>query len=261
MRRRSFVSLAAFALVGCGNGTKSTNTLRVGLELSTPPFEMQGKDGKPDGTSIRLAEALAASLGKTLQIEVMTFAGLEMALKTGKIDLILSSMTDTPERRKSLDFSDAYCRIGLALLAAKSSPVQAGADLNAAGRKIIVRLKTTAEAFARAQYPLATITPVDSESAALLEITSGRADVFIYDQLSILRLHASQPETTRAILVPLQQDNWAIALRQGEADLKGQVSSFLADYRKSGGFDKLAATYLAKEKAALEAAGVPFIFQ
>jgi polar amino acid transport system substrate-binding protein len=95
--------LAAFAMVaGCSGKDSSTGSgdpLRVGMDLSYPPFEMQNKFGQPDGVGVRLAEALAKDLGRPLKIVPMDFSGLIPALKTGNIDLIISSMTATDERR------------------------------------------------------------------------------------------------------------------------------------------------------------------
>ncbi len=257
--RLSLAFVGAGILVSCGKS--GPKPLRVGMELSTPPFEMQGADGTPDGTSVRLAEALAASMGRPLQLEVMAFSGLMTALKTRQVDMVISSMTATDERRQSIDFSDPYCRIGLALLVGKASPVQAAADLNAPGRKIVVRMKTTGEQVARETFPQATLIAVDSESAGMLEVVSGKADAFIYDQISVLRFHAAQPEQTRTLLQPLRQDNWAIGLPQGQTELKAQVNAFLSKARTDGWFDRVADQYLAKEKAALKAQGVPFIFE
>jgi membrane-bound lytic murein transglycosylase MltF len=76
-----------------------------------------------------LAEALAAHLGRPLKIVPMEFSGLIPALKTGNIDLILSSMTATDERRKSIDFSNPYAFTGLALLVRKDSEIQSIEDL------------------------------------------------------------------------------------------------------------------------------------
>jgi polar amino acid transport system substrate-binding protein len=235
--------------------------LVVGMELSTPPFEMADSDGNPDGVSVRLAEEMAMQMERPLEIEVMAFKGLEMALKTGKIDLILSSMTDTPKRRESIDFSDPYCRIGLALLVPAQSTVQKPDDLKAPGRKIVARMNTTAVDFAKASFPQAEIVYLDNEAACVLEIVQGKADAFIYDQLSILRFHLAQPQHTRALLEPLQSEAWAIALRKGEADLKADVNAFLRQFRSSGGFDRLAEQYLKSERDALKARGVPFVFE
>jgi polar amino acid transport system substrate-binding protein len=46
-----------------------THPLRVGMDLSYPPFETIGPDGKPTGVSVDLAAALAADLGRPLIIE------------------------------------------------------------------------------------------------------------------------------------------------------------------------------------------------
>ena len=86
------------------------------MELSYPPFEMTDPQGRPTGVSVRLAEALAKHLGRELVVENIAFDGLIPALKTGKIDCIISSMTATPERSRSIAFSEPYLKTGLALL-------------------------------------------------------------------------------------------------------------------------------------------------
>jgi polar amino acid transport system substrate-binding protein len=231
------------------------------MELSTPPFEMTNSAGKPDGVGVRLAEGLAKKLGRPLQIEVMAFKGLETALKTENIDLIVSSMTDTPSRRESIDFSDPYCKIGLALLTANNSDIKCMADLNQPGRKIVARLGTTAVGFAKTAAPQAELILLDQNSACLLEITQRKADAFIYDQLSILRMHLAQPDTTHALLDPLQTESWAIALRKDQPELKSQINSFLREFRADGGMNALGEVYLKAEKSALIERGVPFVLE
>ena len=249
-------------LFGCGpKATNGPAPLRVGMELSTPPFEMADSAGKPDGVSVRLAEQLAQKLGRPLQLEVMAFKGLETALKTGKIDNILSSMTDTPKRRESIDFTDAYCKIGLALLVPADSTIKDFSELDAPGKKIVARLGTTAVALVQIKLPKAEVVQLDQNAACLLEVAQKKADAFIYDQLSILKMQAAQPTTTRALLKPLQTESWAIALTKENGALKEQINAFLKEFRTSGGFERLATQYLAAEKAALAAQGVPFIFE
>ena len=107
----------------------ASEPLRVGMELSYPPFEMTDQAGNPSGVSVRLAEALAADLGRELVIENVAFDGLIPALKTGKIDCIISSMTASPERARSIAFSEPYLKTGLAVLGATKSSVRSAADL------------------------------------------------------------------------------------------------------------------------------------
>ena len=178
--------------------------LRVGMELSYPPFEMTDPQGRPAGVSVSLAKALAAHLGRELVVENIAFDGLIPALKTGKIDCIISSMTATPERARSIAFSEPYLKTGLALLVGAKSPVQSAGDLDVAGRVIAVKKGTTGHQFAATSIKKARLLVLDKESAAVMEVAQGKADAFIYDSLSVYQNHKRHPDTTRPILKPFQ---------------------------------------------------------
>jgi polar amino acid transport system substrate-binding protein len=94
------------SLLFCGGCERagSNRPLRVGMEMNYPPFEMRDAQGQPAGVSVDLARALAASLGRPIEFSDIPFNGLIPALKTGQIDLVISSMTATDERRQSIDF-------------------------------------------------------------------------------------------------------------------------------------------------------------
>ena len=81
---------------GCSRST--SEELVVGMELAYPPFEMTDESGNPVGVSVDLARALGEHLGREVRIENISFDGLIPALKTGRIDLVISSMTATGER-------------------------------------------------------------------------------------------------------------------------------------------------------------------
>src|ERR1044071_8297222 len=101
-------------LLGCH--ASAADPLRVGMELGYPPFEMRNQKGEPEGVSVDLARALGEALSRPVQIENLPFDGLIPSLRTGKIDLILSSMTATEERSRAIAFSEPYLRTGLCLL-------------------------------------------------------------------------------------------------------------------------------------------------
>lgn len=263
-RRFLFLAVCLFATAGCGE--KSTGpgkgaVLRVGMDLSYPPFEMQDKAGNPDGVGVRLAEALAAKLGRPLKIVPMEFSGLIPALKTGNVDLILSSMTATDERRQSIDFSTPYAFTGLALLVRKDSDIQSIDDLKKPGRSVTAKAATTGETWAIKNLPGAKRVVFEDQTACVLEVAQGRADAFIYDQLSIYQYATENPQTTRGLLKPFVEESWAIGIAKGNEALLGQVNAFLDEFRKQDGFGKLGERYLLKEKKFLEAAGVPFILR
>jgi polar amino acid transport system substrate-binding protein len=247
-------------LATCWAAGAAAEPLRVGMELSYPPFEMTDRAGKPTGVSVRLAEALAKDLGRALVIENIAFDGLIPALKTKKIDCIISSMTATPERARSIAFSEPYLETGLALLVGTTSPVASAADLDAPGRIIAVKKGTTGHQYAATSLKRARVLVLDKESAAVMEVAQSRADAFIYDSLSVYRSHARHPDTTRALLQPFRTETWAIGLRRSDDTLRTQVNGFLDRFRASGGFERLGDEFLPDEKASFKRQGIPFYF-
>lgn len=229
--------------------------LRVGMELGYPPFEMRDASGAPAGVSVDLARALGESVARPVQIENLPFDGLIPALKTGKIDLILSSMTATDERARVIDFSEPYLRTGLCLLVGAKSQVENPAD----ARTIVVKKGTTGHLYATKNLRGAKVRVLDKEAACVLEIVQGKADAFIYDQMSVFSHWHRNRDTTRAILTPFQQESWAIGLPKG-SPLRESVNAFLAKFRADGGFERLGDRWLAEQKAEFKRLGIPFLF-
>ena len=152
--------------------------LRVGMEMAYPPFEMTDEQGKPAGVSIELAQALGRELGRPMELQNIALDGLIPSLKTGKIDLIISSMTANEERAKSIAFSDPYLTTGLGLLIPKDSTADKIPALDQKGKRIAVKKGTTGHLYAMSHIKTAEVLVFDKESAAVLEVGQiGRAHV------------------------------------------------------------------------------------
>jgi polar amino acid transport system substrate-binding protein len=124
----------------------------------------------------------------------------------------------------------------------------------------VVKQGTTGQSYARDHIQRATVLVLDKETACVLEVAQGKADAFIYDQMSTYSNWKKNPDTTRPLLRPFQAESWAIGLTQGNTQLKDQVNAFLKDFRAVGGFDRLGDKYLSEQKAAFKQLGVPFVF-
>jgi polar amino acid transport system substrate-binding protein len=252
----NLVALLAFSV--SVHAAEAVKPLIVGMELAYPPFEMTDTAGKPAGISVDLATDLAKSLGRPVVIQNTAFDGLIPALKTGKIDLVISSMTATAERAKSIDFSDAYLSTGLCLLLKKDSGAKGIADLDRAGIKVAVKKGTTGHIYATNNLKKAQILVLDKESAAVLEVSQGKADAFIYDQMSTFQNWQRHKTTTRAVLEPFQQESWAIGIRKGNDELKNKVNAFIREYRAKGGFEQLGDRHLKEMKGEFKQLGYRF---
>ena len=256
-----FPLLAALALTIFGStvvAEEKDKPLIVGMELAYPPFEMTDTSGKPTGVSVDLATDLAKSLGRPVVIQNTAFDGLIPALKTGKIDLVISSMTATAERAQSIDFSEPYISTGLSLLLKKDSTAKGIADLDREGVKVAVKKGTTGHIFATNNLKKAQVLVLDKESAAVLEVSQGKADAFIYDQMSVYQNWQRNKETTQAILEPFQKESWAVGIRKGNDELKAQVNRFIKEYREKGGFEQLGERYLKEMKDEFKRLGSAF---
>lgn len=258
MKTYLMMCIILMMLLSCAKSP--SNTIVVGMELAYPPFEMTDEQGKPTGVSVDLAKAIGEKIGTKIQIENMAFDGLIPALKTSKIDFILSSMTATEERAKSIAFSDPYLKTGLCLLVNVRSKVQGIQDLNFADKKVVVKKGTTGHIYATEFLKNAQILVVDKESSAVMEVVQNTADAFIYDQMSTFKNWQANSAETRAILKPFKEENWAIGLRQEDKDLQEKINKALTELKAEGFFEQLGEKYLSEQKAAFKELGYPFYF-
>ena len=262
MFKRLSMALACLAfIVNLGNATE-VKPLVVGMELQYPPFEMSDKAGNPSGVSVDFAKALGKYLGREVKIENIAWDGLIPSLKTGKIDLIISSMTITKQRAKTIDFSIPYATTNLAILTNTKSGVKSIKDLNQKGKVIAVKKGTTGNLYAVKNLKNAKLLIFDKENAAILEVIQGKADGFLYDQLSIYRSWAKHKDTTVALLKPFQKnpEAWGVAIKKGNDALKEQVNAFIKKAKSDGTFDQLSKKYLSEARKTFDELGIPFFF-
>jgi polar amino acid transport system substrate-binding protein len=251
--------LFAAGLAGLSHGAQEKELI-VGMEMSFPPFEMLDTSGQPAGISVDLAREMGKSLNRPVRFENIPFDGLIPSLKTGKIDVIISSLTMTDDRKKSIDFSDPYLKMGLAILANKNSDIQSISDVDKPNHNVAVKKATTGNIYAMQHFRNAKLLVLNDESACAIEVAQGKADCFIYDQLSVFQNWKKYQDTTRAILEPFQQETWAMGIRKGNEELRQQINSFIANFKSAGGFDVLGNKYLSENKKAFTELGIPFYF-
>ncbi len=235
--------------------------LRVGMELSYPPFEMTDAQGKPSGISVDIARELAKTLNRNLVVVNCEFDGLIPSLQSRSIDLILSSLSITEERAKAVDFSIPYFAPGVALLVGLHSPVQAADDLLSGKYRVAVKLGTTGHLWARDHLPADKILVFNSADTAALEVGQGKADAFLYDQLSVLHYVQNAPDKCRGLYKPVLVQPWGIAVRKGNTALLQQVNAFLAAFKADSRLNALLSARLGKELAYFSGIGISLIPQ
>lgn len=241
--------------------TKNEEPLVVAMELAYPPFEGKDDAGEPEGVSVDLMKAFGEYVGREIKIENTAWDGLIPSLQTGTADLVISSMTIRPDREEQVDFSDPYANALLAVLTSKDAGAESIEDLNQAGKKLTVKSGSTGHLYAESNLKEAELIVLPDESACVTEVAQGRADGFIYDQLTIYRNWQKNLDTTDAIFIPFQEpEKWGVAVQKGNTELLKQVNAFLKEFREEGGYDELEETWLSEEKEAFETLGFKWFF-
>ncbi len=258
---KKLITIFAVLLLSMTGCTPKKETLVVGMELAYPPFETKDTQGKPYGVSVDLATAFADYLGLPIEIQNTNWTGLIPALETGKVDMVISSMTITEKRKESVDFSHGYAKAYLAFMVNVNAEVSQAADLNQTNKTIVVKTGSTGDTYVSANYPKATILRLDDESAAVAEVVNGRADAFIYDQLTITRNVNANASTLKAVFIPDQvAEEWGAAFKKG-SELTAKFNAFLVKFTQHGGFADLIEKHLKEEKKAFDAMGFAFFFE
>lgn len=264
------LAAAAAIMTGC-SGTESSSeaggdsqeqeVLTVAMELAYPPFETKDEQGNPSGVSVDFMKDFGEYIGKEIRIENISFDGLIPSLQTGKADMVMSSMTITEERKETVDFSEPYANALLAVLTNKDSQITSVDDLNQEGKKVAVKTGSTGYLYAQEHLKNAEIIALQDESACVMEVSQGKADGFIYDQLTIYRNWQNNLDTTNAVFIPFQDvEPWGIAVKKGNTELLDQLNEFIETYREDGGFEELTEKYLSEEKEAFEELGFQWFF-
>ncbi|WP_085993463.1 transporter substrate-binding domain-containing protein [Oceanobacillus senegalensis] len=156
--------------------------LKMGTSADFPPFESFDIEGNFEGFDIDLAKAIADELGYELEIEDMNFDGLIGALQSGRVDMVMSGMSATEERRQNVDFSVEYHRSGEMFVTKPDSDINSLEDLE--GKVVGVQLGTIQEEGAdelSKEYGFE-VKKIDKAGLIIQELNSNRVDVGYMDK-------------------------------------------------------------------------------
>jgi len=87
---------------------KAAKKIRISIDLTNSPYGRTDEKLQPSGSDVDIAKLLAADLGVAFEIVPTTGSSRIPLLQTGKADLVISSLSITPERAKVVDFSVPY---------------------------------------------------------------------------------------------------------------------------------------------------------
>lgn len=231
--------------------------LKVGVSATREPLTFVDKSGRVSGHDGELARRIGQQLNRPVEFFNMKFMALIPALESGKVDMILTGMTATEERKKHVNFSEPYFSNSQVILVRKpaaedvvttkqpapeSKPASA-TDIE--NKRIGVLLGSVHDKYAIQHYPDATVMQYKTTSDLVLAVKSGKVDAAMYDSVplqEILRYNSDLTMLDETLFsFPI-----GIGINKENAELRSRFNQFLADIRKNGIYDDMFARWIVK---------------
>jgi len=235
--------ICCFALSGCFD-KKDENALVVGLSSDYPPFEFQ-QGGEVVGFDVDIASEIAKRNDKKLIIKDMPLYSLIASLQNNSLDLIVSGISPTDERKNIVSFSHIYYKSKMAVLfeSTKSSVKEAG-DLK--GKIIGVQTGSTMEAYLadHDKFPEVTVLSQDSNNQLIEHLKIGRVDAVLLDLDQAVEF--SKMGENFAYL-PIDVDDgygFAVAIAKNNEILRNKVNECILKMQEDGTIEELKKKWL-----------------
>jgi polar amino acid transport system substrate-binding protein len=238
----------AAASVAPATSIAKSDTLVLCSDMTYPPEEsIQG--GKPVGSDIDVARAVAREMAVQARFKQVGFDGLIAAVRAQRCDAVISGMTDNAERRREVDFAD-YMALGYSLVVAKGNPHHVTGLASLSGLRVAVQTGTSEKdaldaqnkAFAKRGRDRIAIEVFNKDSDAAAALLTGKADAYLSDDLGVrpylrkwdakVALAASRIQSAPIGIATRKGDPLGMAIRRAINELyaNGKMKAILAKW-------------------------------
>ena len=271
----SMAVLMAASLAGCSSGTKEAETtaaaseagteaaeskeetkadaaeeekaaeggsLVVGTNATFPPYEYYEGD-EIVGIDVEIAQAIGEKLGMEVTVEDMEFDALIPALASNKVDIVAAGMTVTPEREKSVNFTDSYATAAQVIIVKQGSDIASSEDLE--GKILGVQLGTTGDGLA-SEIEGAQVERFNKYFEAVQSVLQGKIDAVVIDSAPA-KAFAEKDENLVILDEALSSEDYAMAINKDNTELLDKVNAAIAELDEEGTLDEIIDKYIPAE--------------
>jgi polar amino acid transport system substrate-binding protein len=211
---------------------KKAGKVRIAIDTAIPPFGMTDDKMQPAGSDVDTAQLLAKDLGVKLEIVTTTGPTRIPMLQTDKADLVISTLSITPERAKVIDFSLPYADHPSVVASLSSVPLSSYADL--AGKKVAVVRGTTQDTDLTREAKGAQLVRYEDDSTMALAFASGQVDILATARSLLPAISKKNPARTVVSRITMQTFYLAVGMRKNEPKLKDWVNGWVKTNLQNG---------------------------
>lgn len=223
--------------------------VKVGVAAEPyPPFTYLDASGEWIGWEIEFMNAVCAEAGLTCVIEPVAWDGIIPALTSGKIDMIVGSMSITADRMQTISFTDKYYNTPTSIIAATGSGLEPTNE-SLSGMVLGVQVATVHAAYANHHFPDATIREYQTQDEANNDLASGRLDAVQADAIALADFLATDQGACCEIIGNVADDadilgaGVGIGVRQEDNELRERLNAAIAAIRENGTYDAFSAEW------------------
>jgi polar amino acid transport system substrate-binding protein len=210
----------------------------IGVKCDFSPFGFIDVRGNNDGYDVQVARrfaSLAFGNKKKVDFTCVTTPSRIPTLMSGRVDIIVSTLTWTAARAEQIDFSiPYYSAVGRLLV-----PNNSSLGIASLGGKTIVTTRGAIYATWTSNcFKNSTLLQVDSPALAVAAVKDGRADTFMFDDAFLLGV-ATQDASLRLTGDKFLNVPWGIGIRKGDTAMSRWVNAALRYMKKKDEFVKI----------------------
>jgi polar amino acid transport system substrate-binding protein len=228
----AFLAMSSGASADTLDNIKAAKKIRVAIDLALPPFGMLDEKKQATGADVETARMLAKDLGVDLEIVSVTTPNRIPFLQTNKADIIISTLSITPERQKVIDFSHPYSVLPQVVAAPSNMPVKSYADLT--GKKVATTRGSQGDVVFTQNMKDAQILRFDDDAIAVQAVISGQADTIANSASVIKTLQEKAPGRNIEVKFVMQNYNLGMGVRKNEPKLVEWLDNWTKTNLKNG---------------------------
>lgn len=216
-------------------------TIRVATDATYPPFEMLDASKNLVGYDIDLINEICTLAKCTTDIKSTAWDGIFPALQKGDYDAVVSGVTITAERDKTMDFTEPYIEVGQVLLVrADEERIKSLDDM--AEKTVAVQRGTTNDEAAtnfQKEGKIGDVKRFPTFDLAVKSLINKDADAVIIDNTAASGYMGTNPNQLKIAGEKFTSEGLGIVVRDGDKELQDAFNAALKVLRENGTLDRL----------------------
>lgn len=219
--------------------------LRVGMSGNQPPFTVLDRSNNLIGYDVDLAKSLASAMDVKVEFVQKPFGQLNKALIKGDVDVVLSGMSITPERSKSVSFIGPIMLSGKSVLTTqKAMDKLKGKSMDSKGNNIVTLSNSTSEDFVQKHMPHASLQTVSNYDQAVELLLAGKTDSIIADKPILTLTRLRNPNAGLLMMKkPLKVEAIGMAIPANDPQFQNLMETYMSTLEKTGLLKELRAKW------------------